>query len=466
MKIYFKYKKWCSYLLVILSINIMLSSCKKYLDKKSNSSLVTPSTLSDLQALLDDAATMNQQRTPCYGEASSDEYFLPLSAFNALNDGDQKRYTWREYFFGSGNDWAACYQPIYNANLVLDLIKNIPQTSLNKVAWNNVKGSALFYRSYYFLCLLWNYAKAYDSTTANKDLGIALRLTSNFNVKSTRATNLQCYQQVIEDTKASIALLPAYPQHVMRPSKDAAYGLLARCYLSMRDYKNALLFSDSCLQLNNQLMDYNNDPDIPKGITASAPFHQFNKETIFYTEINTYFYFYLTSISSRIDTALIQLYNQNDLRRLAYYSSNSDGYKTFKGAYTNSLYSMFSGMATDELYLTRAECYIRNGQLQQGLNDLNTLLAKRYQTGAFVAYTVSMGQTAALNLVLQEREKELVMRGMRWMDLKRLNKEGANITIKREEGDQTYTLEPNANFYALPIPEDIIKLTGMQQNDL
>ena len=35
-------------------------SCKKYLDKKSNNSLVVPSTLEDAQALLDDANHMNK----------------------------------------------------------------------------------------------------------------------------------------------------------------------------------------------------------------------------------------------------------------------------------------------------------------------------------------------------------------------------------------------------------------------
>ena len=57
------------------------------------------------------------------------------------------------------------------------------------------------------------------------------------------------------------------------------------------------------------------------------------------------------------------------------------------------------------------------------------------------------------------------MRGLRWMDLKRLNKEGANIVLKRVTEDKEYTLLPNSNFYALPIPEDIIQLTGMPRND-
>lgn len=467
MKTYFKDGKGIKYLIAICSIAfaIILSSCNKYLDKKFNSSLVTPSTLSDLQALLDDAGNMNQQRTACFGEVSCDEYFLRPADYDGLDNGNQKRYTWRYYFFGTGNDWSACYLPIYNTNLVLDLIKNIPPNSANQEAWNNVKGSALFYRSYYFLQLLWDYAKTYDSTTADKDLGIALRLTSDFNTPSVRASNQQSYQRVIEDTKASIPLLPATPRQVMRPSKAAAYGLLARCYLSMRDYNSALLYADSCLQIKNSLMDYNGDAEIPTGITANVPFTQFNKETIFYTEMNSYFYIYLTSITSRMDTSLLKLYDQNDLRLPAYYSVNTDGYRSFKGSYTANNYIMFSGIATDEMYLTRAECYIRENQLQKGLDDLNTLLAKRYSTGTFSPLFIS-SQQAALDTVLLERRKELVMRGMRWMDLKRLNKEGANIMLKRVENDGTYTLQPNANYYALPLPEDIVRLTGMPQNPL
>ncbi|SEM08104.1 hypothetical protein SAMN05216436_101351 [bacterium A37T11] len=56
------------------------------------------------------------------------------------------------------------------------------------------------------------------------------------------------------------------------------------------------------------------------------------------------------------------------------------------------------------------------------------------------------------------------MRGLRWMDIKRLNKEGANITLTRNLNGQIYTLPPNDPRFALPIPEDVIDLSGMQQN--
>jgi len=56
------------------------------------------------------------------------------------------------------------------------------------------------------------------------------------------------------------------------------------------------------------------------------------------------------------------------------------------------------------------------------------------------------------------------MRTLRYTDLKRLNKEGANITLTRFIKGQTYTLLPNDPRYALPIPDDVIQVSGMPQN--
>jgi hypothetical protein len=65
---------------------------------------------------------------------------------------------------------------------------------------------------------------------------------------------------------------------------------------------------------------------------------------------------------------------------------------------------------------------------------------------------------------LQERRKELTMRGLRWIDIKRLNKEGGNITPKRFVDDKLILLPPNDDRYALQLPADLILNTGLQQN--
>jgi hypothetical protein len=120
------------------------------------------------------------------------------------------------------------------------------------------------------------------------------------------------------------------------------------------------------------------------------------------------------------------------------------------------------GLATDEMYLIRAETYARKGDKTSALADLNTLLAKRYN-GTFVQVT-AVDANAALIRILLERRKELLLRGIRWIEIKRLNKEGANIIPKRKIGTLVFTLQPNANYYALPLPVDIIQLAGIPQN--
>lgn len=448
--------------LVIITVNNI--SCKKFLNNKQDKSLIVPSSLFDLQAILD-GNTMTIAATPSMGEISCDDYFVPISTFNKLNVAELNYYTWQYYFFATGNDWSNGYARIYNANLCLDILKDIERTNSNSKSYDNIHGSALFFRSYYLLWLLWDYSKAYDKSTANSDLGIILRTSSALEGPTQRATVQECYQLIIKDLKTAIQLLPITPLNNRRPSKIAAYGLLTRCYLSQNDYANALLNADSCLNLNNSLLNYNDPKDFINGLDATKPFSADNKEIIFYSDFNNSNSGIYRTSKSRIDSILINNFNSDDLRLKAYFKINKDGYYQFKGSYGLTTNSTFSGIAVDEILLSRAECYIREENIQKGLMDLNRLLTTRYKTNSFIAYK-NLTKDSALNEVLKERRKELILRGLRWMDLKRLNKLGRNIILKRNTGEKTYTLLPNAAHYALPIPEDIINITGMKQNEL
>ena len=194
--------------MVLGVLMLSISSCKKYLDEKSNNFIVSPQTIDELQAILDDAGRMNQVVTPSYGEGSTDNVFWSQADYNSqLSAFSKDAYIWKPTFyeFRSGNDWSFSYLPIYNSNYCLEMIEKIPITSENEIKWKNLKGSALFFRAYHFLNLAWNYAKAYDVNSSTTDLGIVLRLSSDFNKlsqRSTRRGETLCLQELLTGNAA------------------------------------------------------------------------------------------------------------------------------------------------------------------------------------------------------------------------------------------------------------------------
>lgn len=439
-----------------VSLMILVSGCEKFLDEKPDKSLAVPHTLKDLQALLDQYPLINHN-DPSAGEVSADDYYLTDADWAARKETDQNMYLWQKHnlFDIAINDWFRTFRPVYFSNTALENIPGIPVTQFNRDEWNNVKGQALFYRAKAFLQASFIWTVAYDENSAASDQGLPLRLNSDFNEVSVRSDLKATYTQIIADLKEAVRTLALKPVHVIRPSKPAAYGLLARVYLAMRKYEQAGLYADSCLKLKPDLLDYNTlNP------SATYPVPQFNAEVIFES------YFPpappVSNNRAKIVPELYQMYAPNDLRKVVFFRTNTDGSRAFKGSYDPNG-ALFSGVASDEMYLIRAECFARAGKVTEAMIDLNTLLRKRWKTGTFTDFKAA-NTAEALNLILAERRKELLMRGLRWMDIKRLNREGGGIILSRTINGKTYTLQPNDPRYALSIPEEIIELSKMVQN--
>jgi hypothetical protein len=120
------------------------------------------------------------------------------------------------------------------------------------------------------------------------------------------------------------------------------------------------------------------------------------------------------------------------------------------------------------MYLIRAECLARDGNITGAMADVNTLLRSRWKkngtVSTYVDKTVS-NSSAALALILRERRKELPFRGLRWTDIRRLNLEpGFQTTLSRTLNGVTYTLPPGDPRFAFSIPTVEIQLGGIQQN--
>jgi starch-binding outer membrane protein, SusD/RagB family len=449
-----------------LLVCYMSIGCTKssFLSAKPDASLVVPSTISDFQAILNNNVYINGETsygiTPALGEAGSDDYYITDTTFaSKLSQIQRNEYIWASdpYPGSDVDDWDNTYVCILYTNIVLDGLAKLTPSPSEQQAWNNAEGSALFIRSNQFYQLAQVFAKQYDSITATTDLGIPLRLTSDLNEKITRASVQQTYDQIINDVKKSLTLLPTTVPYPTSPSLSAGYALLARVFLTIGDYSTSLAYSDSCLTYSNTLMDYNSLPT-----SSLTPFPLFNAEVLYdcgAVTANSPAY----PLYSFADSTLYSSYNANDLRKQLFFNNLFGGF-TFLGTYNQSFAASFSGIATDEIYLIRAECYARQGNTSGAMADLNNLLIKRWLTGTFLPYSAPTADSA-LRLVLNERRKELVGRGLRWVDLRRLNHAGANITLTRIVHGQTYTLAPNDLRYAWPIPDNVLSFNpGMQQN--
>lgn len=101
------------------------------------------------------------------------------------------------------------------------------------------------------------------------------------------------------------------------------------------------------------------------------------------------------------------------------------------------------------------------------MDIINTFRKKRIAKDAWEPLSATTGE-AALQIVLAERRRETMFGGPRWMDMKRLDKEGRMPAVKRinKETQQIIaTLEPHSPAYTFEIPARVLQFNpGMERN--
>lgn len=432
--------------LTLISLSLFLS-CNK-LDIKPDLSRVVPSTLDDFQGILDNTLNTFNLSYNGFGEIASNDFYVDFNDFQA----NPILLTSEIYKFNILNledpyfqDWNAAYLKILNCNVVLD---GLDKSNLNPndLEFHNIKGQAIFHRALSFFMLTEQFAPVYSSLNLGKP-AIPLRTKSDINLNYPLSTVAETYKLIVEDLKLAASFLPEKSIYKTRPSKSSVYGLLARVYLAMDDYTNALKYSTASLEIYSALMDFNLLES-----NSDYPIAQFNEEVIFHgTILNCNFF--LRNVL-KVQQSIIELYDDTDLRKEILFIKNIDGTLGFKGNYNGQeFYNMFGGIATDEIILIQIECQVRLNQIKSALENLNKLLKNRYDNISFVTVTIS-DQEELLRRVLEERRKELLFRGLRWTDLRRLNKDPRfAVTLTRKLNGVTYTLPPNDPRYVFPIPK-------------
>lgn len=446
------------FMLIALLSLLGLTSCEKFLDEKPDIKLVVPKSLDDADLLLNDYTTMNDNY-PLYGELGSDDYFLTKELWEASPDIDQRNtYIWADAPYEDVSQWRNPYKTVYNANQVLEIL-SISTANNNDKRFQRISGEAHFFRAFAFQFLIEIYGVAYQASTAADEYGIPLRLDPAIDEPSTRASLKDSYDQVIKDYKIAAASLPQQNEFVGRPFKASAYAGLSRAYLSMGDYAQAYAYADSCMLHYSDLLDFNTlDP------SKSLPIARFNKEVLFpavskYAGIMNADYCF-------VDTVLYRTYAEDDCRKTLFFEASNilEGAFHFKGNFDNATGNLFVGLSTSEVFLNKAESAVRIGKVSEALSTMNQFLKTRWKTGAFSDWKETDPERL-LAMIVEERRKELVFRGRRWADLKRLNLDPRfQKKLIRKLGEKEYQLEPNSPKYAYRLSEIVINLSGIPQN--
>jgi len=434
-----------------------LPSCSKFLDAKPEQSLALTDNLRDLEALLDYEYHMSQFY-PASGDVASDYYYVTDRNWEAQNIFGRNTYTWDKNVENS-DDWLYSYIRIGITNVVLDEVDNAKLGSYTEANRKEIKGRAYFFRGFSYYHLAQIYCPYYGKGVEDSEFGLPLKLSSDINEAVIRSSVKQTYQQIISDLNSAMDLLPPRSTVATRPSRVAVCALLARLYLILGDYEQSLAFATQCLGYNEELIDYNQ-----LNLSTTATFTALNKEVLFHATMGGNSNLLQPAIAL-VNPDLVQKYKTNDLRKNAFLRNDGAGLYYFKGSYEGLGYTLFAGLALDEVYLIKAESQVRLNQVNEALSTLNKLLINRIDKTSFVPILESHAENL-LQIILQEREKELLFRSsIRWTDLRRLNHEGTYAaSLKRMINNVLYELPPNDLRYTFLLPMSVIDINSMKQN--
>lgn len=440
---------------------LIFTGCDKYLD-------ITPKGKRLLSTVNDYDQWLNDE-TLFFGIAP------PSNAFNYLGDNvdvvniptppalDAERiYTWAPQFAFDLNVspafWGDHYGKINLFNTVLVGIDEA--TGGTNAQKRSLKAEALLGRALEYFYLVNEYGKQYDAATAAQDLAVPF-VTSNDVTQEVppRSTVAEIYQHIIEDINAAITDLPFdNSANRFRGSKASAYSLLARVYFYAANYSEAQKNAELALTNSKAVMiDFN-------GALPSTNLLGTHPDVI---------YGRMVLGSAPVTLDFMRSFASNDLRvRQLYYST--DGYRfvtrgatLYIPAYINPILTYTNtGTSFQEMKLIAAECAARANNLSLALQYLDDVRKNRFARASYVRFS-SADQETVLQEVLRERSHELPFNGLRWFDMRRLDKENRMETVNRynAQGDVIATLEPHSNRYTLQIPLQVLSFNpGMPQN--
>ena len=246
----------------------------------------------------------------------------------------------------------------------------------------------------------------------------------------------ETYARITEDlTEAARLLKGKKHKTVYRAGFHAAHAFLSRVYLYMEQYDKSIASADSVLQGNYSLLDYNErfalvQPDSWGTINEGGSVtYKDSPETIFSQGGNCF----ENSLSDMTDMSnfnvsddLVAMFSKelgNDLRFGSWLGIYKDPWNAVYKV--RKLVDDKDGMVSSEcllrlseVFLNKAEALAMLSREDEAMNLIEELRVKRMKQGSYTPLDKRTGEKL-VQLVRDERRRELCFEGHRWFDLRR-----------------------------------------------
>lgn len=394
----------------------------------------------------------------------SDDMMANPATFQSFSLINQNSYKWADNLYlpeTNASEWGTFYSHNYVYNVIANGVMNAEDgTEAEKRAlWAEARVA----RAYMHFWVAQLFSKPFNPATAATDPGVPIVTEADTEIKGfKRAAVKEVYDFITTEITEAIPSLNPSTINKGRIGQLAAYSILAEVYFNMGKYQEALGPLNKAFELvgsskvpvslynyNIKVNDWYNAVAPNSGLAGfPTPFDSY--ETIFAKQSAAPLYSAFSNLAV-LTPETYALFGADDQRRKAFSDKSLFSSAVQLPGYQRAApLTINLGPTLPNLYLMKAECEARNGQLTDAENDLETLRKNRMPDAtAQVQYT---GQQELVKLILRERILEFAATGRRWFDMRRLSDDTQynNIRGTRTIGGQTYTLSNNRLTLRIP----------------
>ncbi|MDO6434909.1 RagB/SusD family nutrient uptake outer membrane protein [Flavitalea sp. BT771] len=434
-----------------------------------------------------------------FGEMRSDNTSFQ---FNTSNRGNISKEDVDEFSTLSTNGyisdfWGNSYTGIARCN---DVLGHIGEVSMSDSLKNRSIGEVEFLRAFHYFNLVRQFG------------AVPLRLESATSVATShskgRASVDEVYGQITSDLKDAISKLPTQyiTANTGRVSQGAAHALLAKVYLTRKDWDNAISELRVVQTLGYSLLpNYKDifDPTKKNGAESIFEIQYLGSNASLYSNFMYQFAPYdsknyvtgdagtnLASTSgwNTPTQDMIAAYEAGDLRKdVSLATSYKAGAVTVNQAYVKKYNHSFvaAGRTNDNVIVLRyadvllmlaealnEKSYVADGEAFGLLNQVRQRAGLPAKTSGNVVDSLKLPDQAAFrDAIFKERKVELAFENHRWYDLLRtgqavaiMNAHGLRVIAANIPNMPTTAYQVTENKLLLPIPQNDVINDGLDQN--